>query len=261
MAKPPHAYPNPAIQLSQAIGFAGMWGGFSLSGTFAAALMVAMIFNISAVAQSLAPETGPTGIDIIPTDLPARASSLRSGNQPLSLLPGTIPTETRLEEEIEIPSLVDQYQRTINGKPLVRSVQPVRQGTSPPTETRITPAASPTSPANQTTQPAVTVQRTTTTASDLVETATPVPAVSGGGFRIQLGAFRDTFTAETYWASFSIRYPELAKSHDKKIVSADLGSQGIYHRLQLAGFEDSESAQKQCRQLKADGTDCFATAR
>ncbi|WP_417836428.1 SPOR domain-containing protein [Thalassospira tepidiphila] len=237
-----------------------MWGVFSLSGTFSAALMAAMIFNIGgAVAQTLAPETGPTGIDIIPTDLPARASSVRSGNQPLSLLPGTIPTETRLEEEIEIPSLADQYQRTINGKPPSRSVQPVRQRTPNPTETRITPASSTTSPANQTTQPAVSVQRST--ASDLVETATPVPAGNGGGFRIQLGAFRDTFTAETYWASFSIRYPELAKSHDKKIVSADLGSQGIYHRLQLAGFEDSESAQKQCRQLKADGTDCFATAR
>lgn len=259
MTKPPHAYPNPAIQFSQAIGFAGMWGGFSFSGIFAAALMAAMIFNIGAMAQTLAPETGPTGIDIIPTDLPARASSVRSGNQPLSLLPGTIPTETRLEEEIEIPSLADQYQRTINGKPLVRSVQPVRQRTPKPKETRITPAASITSPANQTTLPAVTVQRTT--ASDHVETATTVPAGNGGGFRIQLGAFRDTFTAETYWASFSIRYPELAKSHDKKIVSADLGSHGIYHRLQLAGFEDSESAQKQCRQLKADGTDCFATAR
>jgi len=259
MAKPPHAYPTPATQFSQAIGFAGMWGGFSFSGTFAAALMAAMIFNIGAVAQSLAPETGPTGIDIIPTDLPARASSLRSGNQPLSLLPGTIPTETRLEEEIEIPSLADQYQRTINGKPPIRSVQPVRQRTRKPTETRITPAASTTSPPTQTTLPAVTVQRTT--ASGHVETATTVPVGNGGGFRIQLGAFRDTFTAETYWASFSIRYPELAKSHDKKIVSADLGSQGIYHRLQLAGFEDSESAQKQCRQLKADGTDCFATAR
>jgi len=258
MAKPPHAYPTPETQLSQDIGFAGMWGGFSFSSTFAATLLAVMIFNLGAVAQSLAPETGPTGIDIIPTDLPARASSVRSGNQPLSLLPGTIPTETRLEEEIEIPSLADQYQRTINGKPPIRSVQPVRQRTQKPTETRITPAASTTSPPAQTTRPAVTVQRTT--ASDVVETATPVPARKNGSFRIQLGAFRDTFTAETYWASFSVRYPELAKSHDKNIVSADLGSQGIYHRLQLAGFEDSESAQKQCRQLKADGTDCFATA-
>lgn len=72
------------------------------------------------------------------------------------------------------------------------------------------------------------------------------------------GAFRDSFTAETYWASFSIRYPKLSKAHDKQIISADLGSQGTYHRLQLLGFADAASAQKQCRQLKADGTDCFA---
>ena len=259
MTTPPHTYPNRATHLSHVTGIAEMLGGFRFLGTMAVSLLAGTILHISAAAQTVATEAGPTGIDIIPADLPAHASSVRSDHQPLSLLPGTIPTQTMIEEEIEIPSLADQYQRTIKGQPPVRPVRPPRQRTQNSAAIPAIPSALPASTTLKATQPKVAVQRTT--GSDVVETATPVPALSDDGFLIQLGAFRDRFTAETYWASFSIRYPKLVRSHDKKIVSADLGSQGIYHRLQLAGFENSESAQKQCRQLKADGTDCFATTR
>jgi cell division septation protein DedD len=258
MTKPPHANPSHATCLSHAIGIAEMWGGFRFSCTLAGALITATILNISAVAQTAAPE-GPTGIDIIPTDLPAHASTVRSGNQPLSLLPGTIPAETRFEDEVEIPSLANQYQRTITGQPAIRPAQPVRQRKPISAAIPATASTSVASPVIKATQPTVALPRTNV--SGLVETATPAPVASGDGFRIQLGAFHDRFTAETYWASFSIRYPELVRSYEKTILSADLGSQGIYHRLQLVGFQDSDSAQKQCRQLKADGTDCFATAR
>tara|TARA_B100000674_G_scaffold456088_1_gene430424 strand:- start:6293 stop:7039 length:747 start_codon:yes stop_codon:yes gene_type:complete len=242
---------------SLVFGYDKMRGGLHAAGILAAALVAISLSDVSAVAQTATPDTGPTGIDIIPTDLPAHASSVQQGNGPVSLLPGTIPTETRIEEETEIPSLADQYQRVITGQPPLR---PVRQQAP---KTVVTPAQAPSTQTNSTPKPAkptMAVQRNTP--STPVETAAPTPAnapASKGHFLIQLGAFRDTFTAETYWASFSIRYPKLSKSHEKQIVSADLGSQGIYHRLQLVGFTDSESAQKQCRQLKADGTDCFAT--
>ncbi|NIY74571.1 SPOR domain-containing protein [Thalassospira sp. HF15] len=214
----------------------------------------ANIIALRAQAQTTNPEMGPTGVDMIPTDLPARASSMPDGDQPVSLLPGTVPTDTVIEQEIEVPSLADQYQRTINGNPPIR---PVRKQSS---QKAITPVRSPAPPA-KIMQPTAKVDGLPTSApggSTPVETAAPT---GNGRHLIQLGAFRDTFTAETYWASFRIRYPELSKSHEKRIVPADLGSQGIYHRLQLVGFSDVEAAQKQCRQLKADGTDCFATHR
>ncbi|KJE35350.1 hypothetical protein UF64_12095 [Thalassospira sp. HJ] len=234
-----------------------MRGGLHTAGILGAALVAISLSGVSAVAQTATPDTGPTGIDIIPTDLPAHASSVQQGNGPVSLLPGTIPTETRIEEQTEIPSLADQYQRVITGQTPLRPVH--RQAP----KTVATPVRAPSvqaAPIPAPNRPVAAVQ--STPPSTPVETAAPTPAsapAGNGHFLIQLGAFRDTFTAETYWASFSIRYPELSKSHEKQIVSADLGSQGIYHRLQLVGFDNSESAQKQCRQLKADGTDCFAT--
>ena len=85
------------------------------------------------------------------------------------------------------------------------------------------------------------------------------PAGTDGAFAIQLGAFRDTISAQTYWASFMIRYPDLAQSHPRNLSTTDIGTKGTFHRLRLGGFADIASAEKQCRQLLADGTDCFAT--
>ncbi|WP_296999349.1 SPOR domain-containing protein [Thalassospira sp. UBA848] len=215
----------------------------------AIALLNAITLVSTAMAQTPSPDMGQTGIDMIPTDLPARATSVPTGNQPVSLLPGTIPTSANITEQTEIPSLADQYHRSITGQ-------------APPTATKpVSSPASPTTASVNTTPSAMPTQRTVTSTSDSVNPVeTAAPADQNRHF-IQLGAFRDSFTAETYWASFSIRYPKLSKAHDKQIISADLGSQGTYHRLQLLGFADAASAQKQCRQLKADGTDCFAPDR
>ncbi len=258
MPKPPHKCANKAVSASQPFGIGGTWGGLRFTVGLAIALLNAITLVSTAMAQTPSPDVGQTGIDMIPTDLPALATSVPTGNQPVSLLPGTIPTSANITEETEIPSLADQYHRSITGQAPIR---PVRKQ-APPTATK--PAyipASPTTASVNTTPSAMPTQRTVASTSasvNLVETA--APADQNRHF-IQLGAFRDSFTAETYWASFSIRYPKLSKAHDKQIISADLGSQGTYHRLQLLGFANAASAQKQCRQLKADGTDCFAPDR
>ena len=88
--------------------------------------------------------------------------------------------------------------------------------------------------------------------------ANGVPDEATGPYAIQLGAFHDTISAQTYWASFSIRYPDLVKAHQREIATADLGSKGVFHRLRLAGFPNQSSANEKCRQLIADGTECFA---
>lgn len=199
---------------------------------------------VNSLAQT-ANDTIPTGAAIIPTDLPAHASTVQSEKGPLSLLPGTIPADSNAIDIEEIPSLAMRYQQTLNGQKPVRR-QPARSAVTP------TRALAPT--LNASTKPAE-VETTTATVPP-IETAMPT---GNGVYLIQLGAFRDTITAETYWASFRIRYPELAKSFEKQIVSADLGTRGIYHRLRLAGFDSSERAKQQCRQLIADGTECFAT--
>lgn len=188
----------------------------------------------------------PTGTAIIPTDLPARASTAQTGNGPVSLLPGTIPARDTIGEEPEIPSLATQYHQTLTGAP----VSPRPTKSSPPA-----PQGLPTT--NDLSATVVVTSKPKPAAKMTAPVETALPATSGHHL-IQLGAFRDVITAETYWASFRIRYPELAKSYEKKIIAADLGSQGIYHRLQLTGFVSPDIAKQQCRQLQADGTDCFA---
>lgn len=195
-------------------------------------------------------DTFPTGAAIIPNDLPAHASTVQTEKGPLSLLPGTIPADSNAIDVEEIPSLATRYQQTLSGQKPVR--RQLTKSMSTPSKPAITSTHAPAPAVN--TKP---IQiETTSTPNAPIETAAPAES---GSYLIQLGAFRDTITAETYWASFRIRYPELAKSFEKQIVSADLGTRGIYHRLRLSGFDSPERAKQQCRQLIADGTECFAT--
>jgi cell division septation protein DedD len=199
-----------------------------------------------------------SGIDMIPTDLPTHATSTPSGNGPVSLLPGTIPANHNGLTEDEIPSLATQYHQTLTGNAPARRNQPAAKSTPSKPTAQPQPMARSLAP----TAPSPTVVTTTPAQATVgpppispVETA--APAVTGP-YLIQLGAFRDAVLAETYWASFKIRYPDLADTHGKQITTADLGENGIYHRLQLTGFATSEMAKQKCRQLAADGTDCFA---
>jgi cell division septation protein DedD len=260
MRIPFRTYPKLVTQVSQVCGFDKMRGGFCGARIIGVALTAVSLSGPASFAQTVTPDTGPTGIDMIPTDLPAHASSVQQDSGPMSLLPGTIPADTRIREKNEIPSLADQYQRTITGQ---QPIRPVRQNSPKPLpSSRSAPGIPAPTNTHRRAQPVSDEQNATP--ANPVETALPASAATRATndyFLIQLGAFRDRFSAETYWASFRIRYPELSKSYEKKIVLVDLGNQGMYHRLQLAGFEDSDSAQKQCRTLKADGTDCFATDR
>lgn len=196
-------------------------------------------------------ETGttdmPTGIRMIPTDLPAHVSTARDPRQPVSLLPGTIPADRTIESDVEIPTLSQQYHQTLTGaarKRPVRATAPTRHQTTRPRQDRKSAPRSSGPVASQTAR----LSGTSTTGKK-------------DAHLIQLGAFRDVITAETYWASFQIRYPDLAQSHPRYLMTANLGDKGIYHRLQLGGFASDRQAQEKCRQLLADGTDCFATRR
>lgn len=218
-----------------------------------AAFALATILPSRAVSQTT-PDPVPTGVAIIPTDLPAHASTAQTNNGPVSLLPGTIPANNAITEETEIPSLATQYHQTLTGTgtaPARPSRHQQSDTPTPLTGRQVQPAAKSLTPtvANSSSKETPVVKITAP-----VETAAPAPT---GNHLIQLGAFRDMITAETYWASFRIRYPALAKTYGKQIIAADLGSQGIYHRLQLTGFVTPDSAKQQCRQLQADGTDCF----
>lgn len=250
MTRPPQNNPDYSASLPRKVGMSAFRGGLSFLTGFVVSLSISLAITSTAQAQAAGSTAIPTGVDIIPTDLPAHASEPVSSNRPRSLLPGTIPIDNTIEGDDELPSLATQYYQTLTGAAPKAVQRKAPAAVKPTTQKLPAPLATEISTKN-----AASVART--------ETATYMPATPpadpDGKYLIQLGAFHDTITAESYWASFMVRYPDLSKSHDKQIVTADLGTKGIFHRLQLTGFGDFESAKQQCRRLKTDGTDCFAT--
>ncbi|MCC9622646.1 SPOR domain-containing protein [Thalassospira sp. MA62] len=232
-------------------------------------MLVTLGFSPSAHAQTslqqaphIAVDTSDnrSGIDMIPTDLPAHASTAADDDQPLSLLPGTIPVFTNATEEKPTPSLAEQYQNTLDGTPLRRG-SPRK---SPPKKDNVTVPAAPPVVVKGLVPPPVTT-RPSPQQGMLAPVAATTPAAGttptqevASSYVIQLGAFKSPIEAQTYWASFRIRYPDLSRDHERRLETADLGTRGAFHRLQLAGFQSLSNAQEKCRQLMADGTECFA---
>jgi len=249
---------------------------FDMTGTatrcIAAGLFLIMTMDnvraqyIGNVSDRAAPATEEikSGLDAIPTDIPVHASSPSPINQPFSLLPGTIRTEPVLLEDTERPSLAEQYRMERQGfkrAPSQATVVKRAPETSPAPTAALQPASAKTVSAANAPQPAIpaTMPESGPSQTAAIADSGTFPAATDNAFAIQLGAFRDTISAQTYWASFMIRYPDLAKSHQRSLSMADLGAKGIFHRLRLGGFADMTSAETKCRQLLADGTDCFAT--
>lgn len=85
-----------------------------------------------------------------------------------------------------------------------------------------------------------------------VPSAKPAPtAITGGPWRVQLGAFGVRANADKLWDRIKSR-PELA-GHAKLAIPA-----GKVVKLQAGGFASQESAQAACNRLKAGGFDCLA---
>ncbi|WP_085581752.1 SPOR domain-containing protein [Thalassospira mesophila] len=84
-----------------------------------------------------------------------------------------------------------------------------------------------------------------------------MPVVANGDFALQLGAFRTAISAETYWASFAIRYHALVQNRHHYLEQVDLPEKGRFHRLRIGGFATLTEAKEKCRQLMADGTACI----
>lgn len=88
------------------------------------------------------------------------------------------------------------------------------------------------------------------------------PALSANGnYAVQLGAFRSAIGAETYWASFAIRYPQLAETYHHYLGTVDVAGKGQLHRLRMGGFASLAAAKEKCRQLQADGIDCIGLSK
>lgn len=108
------------------------------------------------------------------------------------------------------------------------------------------PATNPT-PANATsTQPA-----------SGADTAPAGRSALAGSHVVQVGAFRSNEEAIAQWSRMQMRLSDAIGDKTFHIEEADLGERGVYHRLRIGPFADSDAANAYCASLKAAGQDCL----
>jgi cell division septation protein DedD len=76
-------------------------------------------------------------------------------------------------------------------------------------------------------------------------------------FRIQLAALRSKADAIKTCDQILATHYEILGSLTVHIARADLGSQGIYYRVEAGPFDDKTSAKAICDKLKSVGQQCL----
>jgi cell division septation protein DedD len=125
---------------------------------------------------------------------------------------------------------------------------------APPGKDTALPAA----PAKQTAAPAAPAKQTATPTAPAEQTAALPPA---GRFVVQLASLKDKGRVEVTWADLQKAYPGLLGDKRLVVQNVDLGSRGVYHRVQAGTFPDRASAQAFCDRLKARKQDCLVVKR
>jgi predicted transglutaminase-like cysteine proteinase len=79
----------------------------------------------------------------------------------------------------------------------------------------------------------------------------------GGGYRVQLGAFRSLENADRLWQSVWRAQWDLLAGSMPQIESLERPAGGQLHLLQIGALGDLDTAQSLCRRLSARGIDCL----
>ena len=84
--------------------------------------------------------------------------------------------------------------------------------------------------------------------------AAVIVASTGGGWKIQLGAFSTPDGAKSAWTSLTSKAPAL------KVLSPSYGAAGNFTRLQTGPLASRAAANRACGAVKAAGSACFPVA-
>jgi len=127
------------------------------------------------------------------------------------------------------------------------------QAPANPSETTQTATAAPAAPA-------------TTGSTDAGQAASPAAAPAApandaptavGNYRVQLAALKTEADANSAWKRLAAKYPDILGSLAPHLEKADLGTKGIYYRVQAGPFTDKNTARDICAKLKALGQQCL----
>lgn len=95
--------------------------------------------------------------------------------------------------------------------------------------------------------------------------AAPAPSQTelapvAASYRVQLASVRDPADIEAEWARLTKRIGAPLAGLQLHVQEVDLGTQGIYHRLQAGPFASRGDAADTCASIKSTGADCLVVA-
>jgi cell division septation protein DedD len=82
-------------------------------------------------------------------------------------------------------------------------------------------------------------------------------AIASGNYRIQLAALKSESAARTAWKRLLAKHKGVLGPLSLQVQRADLGSQGIYYRVEAGPFAEKSAAKAACTKLKAQGQQCL----
>ena len=140
--------------------------------------------------------------------------------------------------------------------PVIPPPTPVRSKPKP--EPTPTPTRTPVQEAKKTTPPPAAFSR---------PAATPTPSAPRtqtavtGGYVVQVAAVRTPDAVATEWTKATSRAPELFRNVEQIIQTVDLGTKGIWHRVQVGRFASRTNANSFCSSFKQKGGDCIVKSQ
>jgi cell division protein FtsN len=146
-------------------------------------------------------------------------------------------------------------------KPVVAAPKPTEVAKAPEAKPVVKPAATPVKPA-ETKAPAAQSKAVETATLPPPAAATRAPkaaeaaATAGGGYVLQIGAYKSQADADAAWKTFTSKHP-MAGGYSEDVRKADLGDKGTWYRLRMGSFSDKAAATSFCEKLKSDGGNCL----
>jgi cell division septation protein DedD len=83
------------------------------------------------------------------------------------------------------------------------------------------------------------------------------PAEPAAGIRLQLASVPNEADIEGEWKRLKKRIGAPLADQELHVERADLGTKGVFYRLQIGPFADRAAAQAACQDIKAAGGDCL----
>ncbi len=103
--------------------------------------------------------------------------------------------------------------------------------------------------------PAVKVEQSAPAAT--TASAAPQANANPHGYRIQISAVRSEADARNEWVRLRKQYDSVLGKLTLFVERADLGTKGVFYRIQAGGFSDKPAAESACQQLAKQKVGCL----